>query len=105
MALMMDGRKREEWEISEQSRRAMLTTQTAIRANMKSIGIGWQLENFNGRSVYEHSGDNGKVMMCYAVGDAHRRRALVILTNGGAGDRIYERLIRAATGIDLLDFL
>jgi hypothetical protein len=29
----------------------------------------------------------------------------VILTNGGAGDRVYERVIRAATGIDLLDFL
>ena len=35
---------------------------------------------------------------------AARRRALVVLTNGANGALLYRRIVRAATGLDLLAF-
>jgi len=37
-------------------------------------------------------------------GDAARGRALVVMTNAASGNLLYRRVVRAATGLDLLAF-
>ncbi|MCC6757664.1 MAG: serine hydrolase, partial [Arenimonas sp.] len=54
--------------------------------------------------LFYHSGSNGGIFKNFAVGDATRRRALVVLTNGGSGGYVYRRVVRAATGHDLLSY-
>jgi CubicO group peptidase (beta-lactamase class C family) len=105
MALIMDHPKSAFWEIDRATRQAMLSTQGAVRAGVFSRGLGWGLEQTPAGLLFEHSGNNGGIYKAFAVGDPIRRRGIVILTNGGTGDRIYDRIVRAATGYDLLGFI
>jgi CubicO group peptidase (beta-lactamase class C family) len=105
MALMLDHSKRASWEITEASRRAMLSRQMMSKANAIYWGLGWGLETLPSGPVFYHGGNNGGQFKTFGVGDPIRRRAIVIFTNGGSGDRVYQRIVRAATGHDLLEFL
>jgi CubicO group peptidase (beta-lactamase class C family) len=105
MALMMDGRERAGWEISEASRQAMLTTQLEIRARDLSRGLGWELEQSPGGQLFEHSGSNYGIFKTLGVGDARGGRAIVIFTNAANGNALAARIIRQSTGIDLLKSL
>ena len=51
-----------------------------------------------------HSGSNAGVFKTFALGDAARQRAIVIMTNAANGNVLYRRVVRAATGLDLLAF-
>jgi hypothetical protein len=101
----MERRPRAGWEISEQSRRAMLKPQQAVRAPEISRGLGWGLERSDGYSLFEHSGSNYGLFRTFGLGDAEARRAIVIFTNGANGNLLAARVARSATGIDLLKTL
>ena len=54
--------------------------------------------------MFFHSGSNADVFKAFALGDAARQRAIVIATNATSGNVLYRRVVRAATGLDLLAF-
>jgi CubicO group peptidase (beta-lactamase class C family) len=105
MALMMDGRKRAGWEIYETARRAMLTTQLEVRGPDYARGLGWQLEGPPNARLFEHSGSNYGIFKTLGMGDARKRRGIVIFTNAANGNALAAHILRAASGIDLLKFL
>ena len=54
--------------------------------------------------MFFHSGSNAGIFKNFALGDAARQRALVVATNATQGNLLYRRVVRAATGLDLLAF-
>jgi CubicO group peptidase (beta-lactamase class C family) len=105
MALMMDGRIRASWEISEASRQAMLAPQLDVRGRDFSRGLGWQLEQLSEARLFEHSGSNYGIFRTLGVGDAQNGRAIVIFANGANGNALAARIVRQATGLELMKFL
>jgi CubicO group peptidase (beta-lactamase class C family) len=100
LILMMDGRTRASWEISEQSRREMLTTQMIYRKELLGFGLGWHVDkNIRGGMLFGHGGDNVS-MQCNSLADAQRRRGIVVMTNGADGVKVHAPILRAATGMD-----
>ncbi len=103
MALMVRS-PREPWQIREATRRAMLSRQINVPGRWTDKGLGWNLEAAPRGPVFYHSGSNGGIFKNFALGDLAGQRALVALTNGGSGNALYRRVVRAATGHDLLAF-
>lgn len=103
MAVMVRTR-REPWQITEATRTAMLTKQIDVPGRWTDKGLGWNLEATPRGPVFYHSGSNGGIFKNFALGDLRGERALVTLTNGGSGNVLYRRVVRAATGLDLLAF-
>ncbi|WP_213602068.1 serine hydrolase domain-containing protein [Pseudoxanthomonas japonensis] len=103
MALMVRT-QREPWQITEATRTAMLTKQIDVPGRWTDKGLGWNLEATPRGPVFYHSGSNGNIFKNFALGDARGQRALVALTNAGSGNVLYRRVVRAATGHDLLAF-
>ena len=54
--------------------------------------------------IFFHFGSNAGIFKNFALGDAARQRALVVATNATLGNLLYRRVVRAATGLDLLAF-
>lgn len=83
--------------------RDMMTPQVR-RNGALQWGLGIGLEEVAGRPVGWQWGDNPgfKNFCCF---DPAKRSALVIFTNGDRGARVYERVVRAATGVDHPAFL
>jgi len=104
LALMMARRQRGSWEITEATRQAMLTPQIALPGRWTEKGLGWNIEKTREGPMFYHSGSNGGIFKNFVVGDAQRRRGIVVLTNGGSGAYVYRRVVREATGIDLLSY-
>ena len=67
-------------------------------------GAGIGLEQTGGRKYIWHWGDNPGFKN-FIVGEPAARSAIVLFTNGNAGQRVYERVIRARTGVDHPAFL
>jgi CubicO group peptidase (beta-lactamase class C family) len=105
MTLVMDRPRRASWEITEPSCRAMLSHQMTRKTNALYWGLGWGLEESPSGLLFYHSGNNYGIFKAFGVGDPVRRRGIVILTNGGGGSGVWPRIVRAATGCDLLDFM
>jgi CubicO group peptidase (beta-lactamase class C family) len=105
MTLMMPRETRAPWEISETSRRTMLTPQNTLKKGAISWGLGWELDTSPGGVVFDHDGNNGQIFKTFGIGDASRQRAIVIFTNGSGGRSVYGRITRAATGLDPMNFL
>lgn len=105
MALMMDRRKRADWEISDASRQAMLTSQLDVRGRDISRGLGWELERSSDGSLFQHSGSNYGIFKTLGIGDARQGRAIVVFTNATNGNVLAARITRQATGIDRLKSL
>ncbi|MEI2796392.1 serine hydrolase domain-containing protein [Pseudoxanthomonas sp. F11] len=103
MALMVRT-PRAPWQISEATRTAMLAKQIQVPGRWTDKGLGWNLEATPRGPVFYHSGSNGGIFKNFALGDVRGQRALVALTNGGSGNVLYRRVVRAATGHDLLAF-
>lgn len=108
MTLMMDHPGRAPWEITETSRRAMLSHQMR-KANALYWGLGWGLEESRTRKrvpgpLFYHAGSNSGYKN-FAVGDPVRRRAIAIFTNGDGGEGLYQRIVSDATGYDMLCFM
>jgi hypothetical protein len=55
--------------------------------------------------LFQHSGSNYGIFRTLGVGDAERGRAIVIFTNGANGNLVAQRIVREATGIELLKVL
>jgi hypothetical protein len=103
LALMMAEERREPWQLREPTRRAMLAPQIELKPGLH-WGLGWGLERTDAGSLFWHWGDNGS-FKAFTVGHAERGRALVVFTNGQGGQKVYERMVRAALGRDLSAFL
>ena len=104
LTLMMAGRQRAPWEVTEATREAMLTPQIKVPGRWTEKGLGWNMEETRDGPVFYHSGSNGDIFKNFAIGDARRRRGIVVLTNGGSGSFVHQRVVRAATGYDLLSY-
>ena len=104
MTLVMARKQRAPWEIAEATRQAMLTPQIRVPGRWTEKGLGWNMEATPDGAVFYHSGSNGDIFKNFAVGDAPRRRGIVVLTNGGSGSYVHQRVVRAATGYDLLSY-
>lgn len=103
MALMVHAR-RHDWELRPGTRTAMLTPQIQVPGRWTDKTLGWNLEATARGPVFYHSGSNGGIFKNFALGDAARGRALVVATNAAQGHLLYRRVVRAATGLDLLAF-
>lgn len=103
MALMVRA-DAQQWELKPATREAMLRRQIDLPGRWTDKGLGWNLEATARGPVFYHSGSNGGIFKTFALGDARRRRALVAMTNAANGNVLYRRVVRAATGLDLLAF-
>jgi len=81
----------------------MIVQQATINQSL-GWGSGMGLETTGGRKYVWHWGDNPGFKN-FVVGEPVTGTAIVIFTNGNAGQRVYERVIRARTGIDHPAFL
>jgi hypothetical protein len=105
MLLMMESRPRAGWQISEASRRAMLSRQLDVAGPGYYRALGWQREDAPGMEIFEHSGSNYGIFHSLAVGDARSGNAIAVFTNGANGSALAQRIVREATGLELLKFL
>lgn len=103
MALMVHARQ-DGWELKADTRKAMLAKQINLPGRWTDKTLGWNLERTPAGSVFYHSGSNGGIFKAFALGDAARHRALVVATSAAKGNVLYRRVVRAATGLDLLAF-
>lgn len=92
------------WELKPATRAAMLSPQIALPGRWTEKGLGWNIEATRIGPVLYHSGSNAGIFKTFALGDATRQRAIVIMTNAANGNVLYRRIVRAATGLDLLAF-
>ena len=92
------------WELRPATRAAMLSPQIALPGRWTEKGLGWNIEATGVGPILYHSGSNAGVFKTFALGDAVRQRALVVMTNAANGNMLYRRVVRAATGLDLLAF-
>ena len=103
MALMVQAEP-PRWALQPATRDAMLTKQVDVPGRWSDKTLGWNLEATARGPVFFHSGSNADVFKAFALGDAARQRAIVIATNATSGNVLYRRVVRAATGLDLLAF-
>lgn len=92
------------WALRPATRSAMLTAQITLPGRWTDKGLGWNIEATRIGPVMYHSGSNAGVFKTFALGDAARQRAFVVMTNAADGNLLYRRVVRAATGLDLLAF-
>lgn len=104
LRLCMRRPQRAGWELREVTRMAMLTPQLPLPGRWSQKTLGWNVEDTRVGPVFFHSGSNGDAFKTFALGDAARRRGLVVFTNSGGGNLLYRRIVRDATGLDLLAF-
>lgn len=104
LTLCMRRARREPWELQASTRAAMLTPQLPLPARWSQKTLGWNLETTGIGPLFFHSGSNGGVFKTFALGDAARRRGIVVFTNSGGGHLLYRRIVRDAVGLDLLAF-
>lgn len=81
-----------------------MTTQRVAINEALGWGLGIGVERFDGRQYLWHWGDNPGFKN-FIVAEPATSSALVIFTNGNAGARVYERVLRGRTGIDHPAFL
>ena len=103
MALMVQAAP-PPWALRPETRTAMLTRQIVVPRRWTDKGLGWNLEHTLRGPVFHHSGSNGGIFKTFALGDARRQRAIAVLTNAALGNVLYRRVVRDATGLDLLAF-
>ena len=81
----------------------MLTQRVTINDAL-GWGLGVGLERLDGKQYFWHWGDNPGFKN-FVIAEPAAGTATVIFTNGNAGARVYERVLRARTGIDHPAFL
>jgi CubicO group peptidase (beta-lactamase class C family) len=100
---VFDSAAKDEFSISEATRREMLTPQVKVNSSL-SWGLGWGLESAAGRNYFWHWGDNGN-FKAFTINDPVRRWGMVILTNSGGGLKLCNPIVREATGHEHAAFL
>ena len=103
MALMVSTLS-PDWALRPATRELMLTRQINVTGRWTDKALGWNIEHTHQGAMFYHSGSNGNIFKTFAMGDAARQRALVVLTNATQGNLLYRRAVRAMTGLDLLAF-
>lgn len=81
----------------------MLKPQVNINSAL-SWGLGIGLENTDGQSYFWHWGDNGNYK-AFVIGNRANKWGMAIFTNARNGHKIWERIVREATGFDHPSFL
>jgi CubicO group peptidase (beta-lactamase class C family) len=81
-----------------------MTVQRSTISDALGWGSGIGLEQAGGRKFVWHWGDNPGFKN-FIVAEPASGTAMVIFTNGSAGQRVYERVIRSRTGVDHPAFL
>lgn len=99
---MLDA-SREKPAVKKETLDQMLNPQVKINDAI-SWGLGIGLENFDGRSFFWHWGDNGNYK-AFMIGDRAKKWGMAIFTNARFGHKIWERIVREATGFDHPSFL
>lgn len=106
LTLVMKHRSRASWEISDVMRLAMVSPQIAVQNNVPFWwGLGWAVEQNSNGWRFSHEGNNDGRFTAFAAGDPVRGKGIVVLANAGSGFGVYQRIVRAATGDDLLSFV
>lgn len=85
-------------DLSGTSRREMFTTQTKIN-NAVSWGLGVGLENYNGRQMFWHWGDNG-TFKAFMMGEPAAGSGVVVFVNSQNGHRMWQRITTETMGSD-----
>ena len=98
MIHVMDSPRRRKFELTEATRREMLTSQISVNEAL-AWGLGWGLEQAEGRRYFWHWGEHF-AFRTLAFGDAQDRSGVVVLTNSGTGARACEQVVKQATGHD-----
>lgn len=98
MIHLMDTSQRDTSELSEPSRREMMTSQTKINSGI-SWGLGVGLEEAGAGKLFWHWGDNG-TYKDFMMGDPVSRSGIVVFTNGSNGHRLWRSIVADATGSD-----
>ena len=103
--LMMPGRAREPWEISENTRTLMLTPQFErpdVQGGVLPRGIGWGLEKRNNTSAFYHWGSNSGTYISVILADLSDRSGIVIMTNTGTGRDLIKDVVLELMGDDYI---
>lgn len=90
--------KGDAFDLSEASRREMFTIQTKVNGAI-SWGVGVALENYNGRQMFWHWGDNGN-FKAFMMGDQASGSGIVVFTNAQNGHKMWQRIVTEAMGPD-----
>ncbi len=98
MSRLMARSQRDDLDLTETSRREMLTMQTKINSAV-SWGLGIGLESYAGRSLFWHWGDNG-TFKAFTMGDPANGSGVIIFANAQNGHRIWQRVAAEAMGRD-----
>ena len=88
--------------LSEQDYNQLFMKQSEVSTSI-SWGLGWGLAQEAARQLVFHTAET-RFFKGVAVLDRPAKRALVILTNGANGDRVYDQVCRTVTDLPL-DFL
>jgi CubicO group peptidase (beta-lactamase class C family) len=106
VALLCARPSRASWEITEATRRSMVSRQIAVQDGVPLWwGLGVAIERSSDGWRISHEGNNDNRFTSYFGADPDRRRGLVVMTNCGSGFGVYQRIVRSATGLDQLTFI
>jgi CubicO group peptidase (beta-lactamase class C family) len=84
------------YQLSETWKRTMLMPSTRV-SNDVSRGLGWGLEHTAEGTAFFHGGNN-VFFRNLAIGSVEQGRAIVLLTNGQNGGRLFEPVVAATLG-------
>lgn len=101
LSLMMPGRPRAEWQITEATRKLMLTPQYErpdVQNGVLPRGFGWGLEKGPNGIAFYHWGKNGPSHHAVAVGDPTTRRGIVVMTHGPNGKPFIREVVTRLMG-------
>jgi CubicO group peptidase (beta-lactamase class C family) len=106
LSLLVARPSRASWEITDATRRAMVAPQIAIQPSLPLWwGLGVSVEKPADGWRVGHEGNNDGRFTAYSGCNPAAGRGLVVLTNAGSGFGVYQRIVRAATGLDQLSFI
>lgn len=98
MSRLMSNKRDDERDISESSKREMLTLQSKINSDV-SWGLGVGLETYAGRQMFWHWGDNGS-FKAFMMGSRSTGAGVIVFANAQNGHRIWQRVAAEAMGRD-----
>lgn len=101
MCLMMPGRARANWQITEATRQLMLTPQYErpdVQNGVLPRGLGWGLEKGPNGIAFYHWGKNGPSHHAVAIGDPNTRRGIVVMTHGPNGKSFIREVVTRLMG-------
>jgi CubicO group peptidase (beta-lactamase class C family) len=106
LTLAMEHSGQQPWEVSQVTRRAMISPQIAVqKGDPLWWGLGWCVEKWPAGWLVSHEGNNDNRATSYAGFDPANGNGIVVLANAGSGYQIYPRIVRSSLGYDPLSFI